>query len=120
MSDEKKGKLAVLLVRGTIGAKQGVKDTLKMLNLNKTNSLAVLEDTPVNHGMITKVKDYVTFGVISDEVLKKLEAKSSGSPYHLSPPRGGFEAGGIKKPFAKKGVLGFRGPKINDLIEKMI
>ena len=40
--------------------------------------------------------------------------------FKLSPPRGGFERGGVKKQFAQGGVLGYRKDKINDLIGKMI
>ena len=40
--------------------------------------------------------------------------------FKLSPPRGGFERGGVKKQFALGGVLGYRKDKINDLLQKMI
>ena len=40
--------------------------------------------------------------------------------FRLHPPRGGFERGGIKKPFSLGGVLGYRKDRINALIQKMI
>ena len=40
--------------------------------------------------------------------------------FKLSPPKGGFERGGVKKHFALGGVLGYRKDKINDLIKKMV
>jgi len=40
--------------------------------------------------------------------------------FKLSPPKGGFERGGVKKQFALGGVLGYRKEKINDLLKKMI
>ncbi len=40
--------------------------------------------------------------------------------FRLHPPIGGFEKGGIKMPYAKKGVLGDRGDKIGELITKML
>ncbi len=40
--------------------------------------------------------------------------------FRLSPPRKGFERGGIKKPFSIGGALGYRGKKINDLLRRMI
>jgi len=40
--------------------------------------------------------------------------------FKLSPPRKGFERGGIKKPYSMGGVLGYRKDKINDLIKRMI
>lgn len=40
--------------------------------------------------------------------------------FKLSPPRGGFEKGGIKKQFAQGGVVGYRKDRINDLLKRMI
>lgn len=40
--------------------------------------------------------------------------------FRLHPPIGGFERGGIKKAFAEGGALGYRGPKIDKLVERMI
>jgi len=40
--------------------------------------------------------------------------------FRLKPPKGGFERGGIKKPFSLGGALGYRKEKINDLIKRMI
>lgn len=39
--------------------------------------------------------------------------------FRLHPPRGGFN-GSSKKPFTMKGELGYRGEKINELIERML
>ena len=46
------------------------------------------------------------------EGLKKL--------FKLHPPTGGFERLGIKKPFTRGGVLGYRGKEMNKLVQKMI
>jgi large subunit ribosomal protein L30 len=120
MSDNKK--LAVILVRGLVELKQEVKDTLRMLNLQKKNACVILDDTRVVRGMLKKVESYVTFGEVSDEVVALLKEKrpSSKKFYSLHPPRGGFERRGIKKPFNLKGALGYRADKINVLIKKMI
>ena len=40
--------------------------------------------------------------------------------FRLHPPKKGFEAGGIKKPFAIGGALGDRREHINDLIMRMV
>ena len=40
--------------------------------------------------------------------------------FKLSPPRGGYESGGIKKQFALGGVLGYRKDKINDFLKNMV
>lgn len=122
MTEQKNKYLAAILVRGTIGANQDIKDTLKMLNLHKKNSCAVFQDIPSNKGMMHKCKDYITYGELSEETLKELESKREKQNNHfaLQPPRGGFERKGIKTPYASKGALGYRGDKINELIKKMI
>lgn len=40
--------------------------------------------------------------------------------FRLNPPKKGHERGGIKKPYIEGGALGYRGDKINKLIERMI
>lgn len=40
--------------------------------------------------------------------------------FRLNPPVKGYDRGGIKKPYKLGGALGYRGEKINELIEKMI
>ena len=68
-------KIAVILVRGLIDVRKPVKDTLAMLRLTRKNNCIVLDNTPVNLGMLKKVKDYVTWGEISEETLKELIEK---------------------------------------------
>lgn len=40
--------------------------------------------------------------------------------FKLSPPKGGFERGGIKEQFARGGSCGYRKDKINELIIRMV
>lgn len=40
--------------------------------------------------------------------------------FKLHPPIGGFEIGGIKKPYSMGGALGYRGEAINKLLRRMI
>lgn len=122
MSKENSKKLGAILVRGLVEVKQEVKDTLRMLNLQKKNACVILDDTPVVRGMLKKCENYLTYGEVSEEVIKELKEKrpSAKKFFSLHPPRGGFERKGIKKPFNLKGALGYRGDKINDLIKKMI
>ena len=49
-----------------------------------------------------------------------LQEKKIKPFFRLSPPKQGFGAGGIKKPFKDKGALGYRGKEINVLIRKML
>ncbi len=139
-------KIAVVLVRGMVNVTQGVKDTLAMLNLSRKNTCIVVEDTPIYRGMIQKVKDYVTWGEVSDETFKAIVEKRgvefkgrendskkkysykfievNGKKYkpyfRLNPPTKGFGRKGIKMPFKLGGALGDRKDKMNDLIMRMI
>lgn len=115
-------KLAAIQIRGRIGAKKNVKETLDLLNLQKKNALVILDDTEENKGMLKKCKDYLTYGEVDEETIEALqdEREESNNHYNLHPPRGGFRQGGIKKHYNDNGALGYRGEAINDLIHKMI
>jgi len=39
--------------------------------------------------------------------------------FRLKPPERGYERGGIKHPYSTGGALGYRGEKINELLERM-
>jgi large subunit ribosomal protein L30 len=47
--------IKVKLVKGLIGTREDHRATVRGLGLRKTNSVAVLEDTPAVRGMINKV-----------------------------------------------------------------
>ncbi len=114
-------KLAAVKVRGVINAATPLKDTLKMLKLHRTNYCVILENNPSNQGMLKMAKDYLTWGEINEETLKLLIQKY-GEPkfYRLNPPKKGYGRKGIKTSFTNSGALGYRGEKINDLIQRMI
>ncbi len=139
-------KIAIILVRGLVGVRQDVKDTLSMLGLTRKNHCVVIPNNPINVGMIKKAKDYITWGPISEEVFKELVAKRGeewkgrvedskkkytykslevdGKKYkryfRLNPPRKGFGRKGIKMPFKLGGGLGDRADKMDDLIKRML
>ena len=48
------------------------------------------------------------------------DVKGLKKVFRLSPPKKGYERKGIKVPYSSHGVLGYRGDKINDLIERMV
>jgi len=140
-------KLAVIRVRGNVNLKKEVKDTFSLLRLYRKNFCVVVENNDSIKGMIKKVKDYVTYGEISDETYKELIAKR-GEEYkgrekdgkgkieykkfvsvdgkkikpffRLNPPLHGFGRKGIKVSFKAHGALGYRADKINDLLKRMI
>lgn len=141
-------KIAVILIRGLIGVKKDIKDTLKLLKLLKKNHCVVVNKTPSILGMILKCKDYVAYGEIDEDTYKLLIDKrgeeykarlkdSKGKikyktkyfehggkklkPYfRLNPPKGGFKRKGIKTSYQMGGALGYRGKKIIDLIKRML
>lgn len=121
-------KIAVILIRGLVGVRTDIKDTLFSLNLRKKHACVVVEDTPSVRGMLKKAQDYIAFGEITDSTYALLVEKRAKKDvndelkpvFFLAPPVGGFERKGIKKPFTVGGALGDRKEKINDLLVKMI
>lgn len=73
-------KIAVIRVRGKIGVKKDVKNTLDILHLHRTNSCVVILNTKNYIGMLKKIKDYVTWGEISEDVFKILLKKRGKLP----------------------------------------
>ncbi len=60
-------------------------------------------------------------GITVDDLYSlKVKFKDVGikQPFRLHPPRKGYKS--IKRPFTMKGDLGYRGEKINELLERMI
>lgn len=117
--------LAVVLIRGLIGSRTNIRDTLIMLRLHRKNACVLVPNTPSIQGMLKKAKDYITWGEISLDTQKKLDSarkKSEGKMplYHLNSPKKGYGRKGVKVGFTVGGALGKRGEKINDLIERMI
>jgi len=105
--------LAVIRLRGVVGVRTDIEDTLKMLSLRRKHALVVLPRTSSILGMIKKVDFMITWGELDDELLKEFSSKKA----QLKPPPKGFRA--IKKHYPK-GDLGYRGKEINELIKKMM
>ncbi len=151
MAEEKKQKkssrIAVIRLRGNLHISGPLDQTFKMLNLHNKNWCVILENNASNLGMIKKVKDYVTWGEISDEVYDELFEKKGefylgrtedskslikynkyvtykGKKYkkyfRLNPPKKGYGKQGVKVSFSKGGALGNRKEKINDLLKRMM
>jgi len=66
---------AVIRVRGNINVRPGIRDTLKMLRLNRTNHCVIIAESHEYKGMLKKVKDYVTWGEIDEEILQEIISK---------------------------------------------
>jgi large subunit ribosomal protein L30 len=122
-------KIAVIRIKGMIGLKKNIAETLYRLRLRRKYVCVVLENpTQAQLGMIKSVRNQVAYGEINDETYKQLKEKrglkdpnNKGKikPYfRLHPPRGGIDS---KLHFGvRKGVLGDNKDKINDLILRML
>lgn len=109
---------AVVRIRGGINFSKSIRDTLNMLRLKNVNNCVLIEDNPTMKGMLEKAKDLITWGEVNKETIEKLKKKKGDKKvFRLSPPSKGYKS--IKKPFPK-GDLGYRGDKINDLLERML
>ncbi len=114
--------ICVIRIKGQVGIRKKVKETLNRLRLRKKYSCVVIEK-PNNSqlGMIKSVRDFVAFGEINKETYKKLIEKRAGKIknfFRLHPPIKGIDS---KKHFGvKKGVLGNNKEAINKLIERML
>lgn len=115
-------KLAVVLVRSRMSASKEIKDTLDMLKLESKFDCRVVDKTDSYLGMVEKVKDFVTWGEVSEDSIEEISDfndENESDVYNLPPPDGGFENKGIKISFSAGGALGYRGEDINDLLGRM-
>ena len=137
--------ICIIRIRGRVGLKKDINETLNRLRLRRKYTCVVLEGKKVQLGMIKKVKDFVAFGKINDKTFDKLiekrgqlidkknkvdlkkavEELKKGKKFEelnlkpffrLHPPRKGIKS----KLHFPKGVLGDNKEKINDLVERML
>jgi large subunit ribosomal protein L30 len=89
--------IAVIRIRGQVALNKEVKETLFRLRLRRKYTCIALEPTKEQFGMIKKVRDFVSYGEISEDTYKKLiEARGKKDKegklkpfFRLHPPRGG-------------------------------
>ena len=67
--------IAAIRIRGRVGVRKEIEDTLKLLRLKRINNCVLLHETDSILGMLKKVKDFITWGEIKREVLIKLLKK---------------------------------------------
>ncbi len=126
MSETKQ--IAAIRIRGEARVNKDINNTLDRLRLRNKHNCVILNSTPDIVGMLMKCKDYITWGEVEADIIKELETKRGEKDtegklkkvFRLSPPVGGFEKKGIKKPFTTGGVLGNRREMITELIKKML
>lgn len=116
--------IAVVRITGQVGLNKKVKETLFRLRLRRKYSCIVLKDLSESQkGMISSVRNFISYGEISEETYKKLvdargkkESEGKLKPFfRLHPPRKG-----IKSKFHYPiGVLG-ENKKMDELILRML
>ncbi|MEX0919979.1 MAG: uL30 family ribosomal protein [Candidatus Pacearchaeota archaeon] len=137
--------LCIVRISGKVGLNKDVIETLDRLRLRKKYSCIVMKPTKEQAGMIKKIRSFVAYGDIKNDILEKLIA-NRGQPadkskkidskkaaegitkgekfedlnlrpfFRLHPARKGM----VTKFHFPKGVLGDNGDKINDLVERML
>lgn len=137
--------ICIIRIRGRVGLKKEINETLNRLRLRRKYTCVVLEGNKVQLGMIKKIKDFIAFGEIDDKTFgnlvekrgqlidkknkvdfkkavkelekgKKYEELNLKPFFRLHPPRKGIKS----KLHFPKGVLGDNKNKINDLVERML
>ncbi len=96
------------------------KETLTKL-LDKRGRIA--GNRRLDKDYLKKNTSYKSTDKFIDDFIKSktdLKAINIKPVFRLRPPKKGYERAGIKKPFSVGGALGYRGKKINDLLERMI
>ncbi|NLI74256.1 MAG: 50S ribosomal protein L30 [Euryarchaeota archaeon] len=77
----------------------------------------IIDDAYIAENTSYEDMDAFAKGIIAGEI-KYADLKDVKPLFRLHPPKQGYE--GVKRPFTLKGALGYRGEKINILIERML
>lgn len=73
---------AVIRVRGSVNVNPKIKETMKLMKLNRVNHCVIIPENETYTGMLNIIKDYVTWGEIDSETTELLlesSGKSSGN-----------------------------------------
>lgn len=137
--------IIIIRIAGEINISKDIAELLHRMRLRRKYSAVLIHPTAETKFILKKLRDFVAYGEISQEMLKeliekraqplgkkkidiastieKLETKKLDSLdikpfFRLHPPRKGIDS---KLHFPiKKGVLGDNGEKINDLLRRML
>jgi large subunit ribosomal protein L30 len=63
---------AIIRLRGGVNVRPDIRYTLELLRLHRVNHCVIAEENEYSRGMIRKVKDYVAWGEISEEMLETM------------------------------------------------
>ncbi len=131
--------VAAVRVRGRVGVRASIAETLDRLRLRRVNNCTLVVADGSYAGMLEKCGSYIAYGEISAETLGRLldrkgikadvpaliegkreaiAALKESLPIRLKPPKHGYKS--TKLSFTQGGDLGYRGERINELITRMI
>ncbi|MHA1144702.1 MAG: 50S ribosomal protein L30 [Candidatus Helarchaeota archaeon] len=68
-------RLAIIRIRGNVGVRRSIRDTLQMFRLFRVNHAVIIDNRKSYMGMLKKTKDYITWGKINRESLIELLRK---------------------------------------------
>ena len=68
---------AVVRVRGQINVKPKIKETMRLMRLNRVNHCVIIPENDTYQGMLNIIKDYVTWGEVDPETAQ-IVLESSG------------------------------------------
>jgi large subunit ribosomal protein L30 len=66
---------AAIRIRGNVDLSPKINDTMKILKLTKSNHLVLVKDGKESRGMLERARDYITYGEIERETMRKLIEK---------------------------------------------
>ena len=73
---------AVVRVRGSVNVKPKIKETMRLMKLNRVNHCVIIPENDTYKGMLNIIKDYVTWGEVdaeTTELMLETSGKSSGN-----------------------------------------
>jgi len=73
--------IAAIRIRGHVNVHPKIKKTLSLMNLTRANHCVLLPENNSTKGMLQVTKDYITWGEVTKETIKKLletRGKSAG------------------------------------------
>lgn len=73
-------RLAVIRIRGRVGLRKPMVETLQFLRLHRKNHLVVIDDRASYRGMLQRAKDYITWGEVGSETMALLLKKRGNLP----------------------------------------
>ena len=75
---------AVVRIRGSVNVNPKIKETIRMMKLNRVNHCVIVPENDTYTGMLNIIKDYVTWGEVDSETTELLLQNSGKTSGNLS------------------------------------